>query len=428
MLNLALPVPASRLKRLFRLERFSCTNMKGTTVISKKATVAICATVGVALSGFAFAVPAQADPVSNSYSIVGSDTLEDVVSALVNGSSISGSFVRTTTLGSTLGSFDATGSDTILAKPGGMRFSRPNGSGDGAMALSRSISGAPYTGASQLHNGLINGVSTTVTDPAITTTSITGQVDIARSSSAGTPNSAGTLLYVPFGRDAIAVAYDSRSDNAAQTAFAAGLSASDLYALYNCTVTTVGGVTVTPYIPQAGSGTRKDFLKKIGIDTAGKGAIPSGNLKANGGCIVESQEHDATALVANSFMPMSVSRWIAMNTGASINKVGYGLISGVTLAGSEVSPVTGTGSSMAPNAAYYVDSVWGRDTYLVVEAAKVTSGASFDQNLADLIDPTKSTSLTNTNSTFATRSGAVKKKFGMLAPSTTTPFNVLATS
>lgn len=403
--------------------------MKGITVISKKATVAICATVGVALSGFAFAVPAQADPVSNSYAIVGSDTLEDVVSALVNGTSISGSFVRSTSVGSTLGSFDATGSSTIVSKPGGMRFSRPNGSGDGVKALSRSISGASYTGASQLHNGLVAGVSTTITDPQVTTSSITGMVDIARSSSAGTVAAGGALLYVPFGRDAIALAYDSRSDANAQTAFAAGLSATDLYALYNCSVTTVGGVTVTPYIPQSGSGTRKDFLKKIGIDTAGGGAIPSGNLKANGGCIVEAQEHDATTLVANSFMPMSVSRWIAMNTGASISKIGSGLLTGVTIGSpaAEVSPVTGTGTSMVPNSAYYADSVWGRDTYLVVEAAKVTAGAAFDQNLADLVDPTKGTSLTNT-STIVSRSGAVKKKFGFLAPSTTTPFNVNATS
>ena len=43
-------------------------------MISKKV-VAICAAFGVAISGAAIAVPAVAEPVSNSYAIVGSDTL-----------------------------------------------------------------------------------------------------------------------------------------------------------------------------------------------------------------------------------------------------------------------------------------------------------------------------------------------------------------
>jgi hypothetical protein len=140
-------------------------------VISKKA-IALCATVGVTLSGIALAAPAHAEPVSNSYSIVGSDTLEDVVGALANGTRITGSTVRITTSGSTLGSFDATGSPYISTKPSGVRFGRPNGSGDGVKALSRSIDGAAYT-------------SGTAGGPANVT--ITGQVDIARSSSAGTP-------------------------------------------------------------------------------------------------------------------------------------------------------------------------------------------------------------------------------------------------
>ncbi len=81
---------------------------KGTAVISKKA-VALCVTLGVAVSGIAIATPASADPVSNSYAIVGSDTLEDVVNALANGTNITGSFVRTAANGATIGSFDATG-------------------------------------------------------------------------------------------------------------------------------------------------------------------------------------------------------------------------------------------------------------------------------------------------------------------------------
>ena len=105
-------------------------------MISQKV-VALCAAFGVAVTGAAIAVPAVAEPVSNSYAIVGSDTLEDVVNGLVNGTNISGASVRSTVGGSTLGSFDATGNPCIITKPNGIRFGRPNGSGDGVKALSQ---------------------------------------------------------------------------------------------------------------------------------------------------------------------------------------------------------------------------------------------------------------------------------------------------
>jgi ABC-type phosphate transport system substrate-binding protein len=362
---------------------------KGITVISKKS-IALCATVGVAVSGFAFAVPAQADVVSNSYSIVGSDTLEDAVGALANGTTITGPTVRSTVNFTSIGSFDATGSSYIQTKNSGVRFGRPNGSGDGVKALSRSIDGAVYT-------------SGTAGSPANVV--ITGQVDIARSSSAGTANSAGELLYVPFGRDAIAYAYKGT------TTGIDALTASQMKSLYECSITTIGGNTVTPVIPQAGSGTRKDFLAKIGssetlLQTVGKG-----------GCVVEGQEHDANSMtvgMTNAVMPMAASRWVAMNTGASFDKT-----NGATL-GSLVSgqaPVTGTGSSMVPNALYYADTTWGRDTYLVVEYARVDStNGKYDANLAKLMDSTIANSLGNAQSTTTSKAGSVKKKFGFLAP------------
>jgi hypothetical protein len=362
-------------------------------VISKKKAIALCATVGVVLSGIVLVSPANAEPVSNSYSIVGSDTLEDVVSALVNGSTLSGSFVRTTAGGTTLGSFDATGTSYITTKPGGMRFGRPNGSGDGRTALLRSIDGAAYT-------------SGTIGAPAAVT--ISGQVDIARSSGAGTQDPAGSLVQVPFGRDAIAYAYDSAS-----TATGIGaISAAAMTSLYTCTITTIGGVTVTPVIPQPGSGTRKDFMSKIGVTDATLGA-----------CVTTGQEHDASSLAVNSVMPMSVSRWVAMNTGASFPKKKATTVLGSLV--TAVAPVTGTGTDMVPNKAYYDDSTWGRDTYLVVEFARVDpTSTAYDSKLADLLDPTKITSLTNTQATVAGQSGSLKKKFGILAPSVTTAVRI----
>jgi ABC-type phosphate transport system substrate-binding protein len=355
-------------------------------MFSKKA-IALCATVGVALSGFAIATPAFADPVSNSYTIVGSDTLEDVVSALANGTAITGSSVRSTVNKTSIGSFDATGSPYITTKSSGVRFGRPNGSGDGVKALSRSIDGAAYT-------------SGTTGSP--TNVIITGQVDIARSSSAGTANVNGELMYVPFGRDAIAYAYKGTANGID------GITASQMKSLYECSSGfQIGGTTVTPIIPQAGSGTRKDFLAKIGSSEALMLTV------GEGGCVVEGQEHDATSLTAESVMPMAVSRWIAMNTGASYDKRGTGTLGSLVTG---VAPVTGTGSSMVPNAPYYADTTWGRDTYLVVEYARVNSAdAKYDANLAKLLDSAQSTALTNTSSVVS-RAGAVKKKFGFLAP------------
>ncbi|MEC5150680.1 hypothetical protein [Cryobacterium sp. GrIS_2_6] len=361
-------------------------------MISKKA-IALCATVGVALTGFAIATPANAEPVSNSYVAVGSDTLEDVVSALANGSSLSGSSVRSTTLGgATVGSFDATGTAYITTRPSGIRFGRPNGSGDGRTALLRSIDGvATYT-------------SGTAGAPVV---AIPGQVDIARSSGSGTVDAAGSLIQVPFGRDAIAYAYDSASTDALDT-----IDAPTMLSLYTCSVRTLGTATITPILPQAGSGTRKDFMSKIGLTDA-----------TIGSCVTFGQEHDASTLAVNSIMPMSVSRWVAMNTGASFPKLKATTVIGSLVAGTPA--VTGTGAAMVPNQAYYNDSVWGRDTYLVVQYARVDpTNAAYDSQLAALLDPTKGTSLTNSQTTFASKAGSLKKKFGILAPSTTTAVRI----
>jgi ABC-type phosphate transport system substrate-binding protein len=373
-------------------------------VISKKV-VAFCAIFGVALTGALATVPATAEPVSNSYAIVGSDTLEDVVNGLVNGTGISGASFRSTVGGSTLGSFDATGNPCIITKPSGIRFGRPNGSGDGVKALSRSIDGANYT-------------SGTTTCPDNANRVITDQVDIARSSSGATANENGELLYVPFGRDAIAYAYHSGSTATGITT----LTKAQLTSIFQCSVRDLGGVTVTPVIPQAGSGTRKDFLGKLGItDNA---SLPT---VARGGCLVEGQEHDGNSLPgANSIMPMSASRWIAMQTGATQSKIGSAVITGIADVGH--APVTNSGAAMVPNASYYADSTWGRDTYLVVEYARVQSGnPKYDVNLATILNSTLDDSLTNVG-TLPFQAGAVKRKYGFLAPTSTTPFRVAKVS
>jgi hypothetical protein len=382
---------------------------KESLVISKKS-VAFAAIIGVALSGLALA-PAHAEPVSNGYSIVGSDTLEDVVNAIVNGSNLSGASVRLTTGGSTLGSFDATGSSTIITKPNGVRFGRPNGSGDGVKALSRSMDGASYT-------------SGTSGSP---TTTISGQVDIARSSSSGTSNSNGELVYIPFGRDAIAYAYGATDGTTASATNIDSLTLANLASLYTCGGSTTapsqqfGGQTVTAVLPQAGSGTRKDFLLKLGLLDSNKAELASVGAAITSGCVKIGQEHDASTLATNEVMPMSASRWIAMANGASVlKKSTVATITGVSSANGTVVPaVDGTGSALSPNAAYYAGSTWGRDTYVVVEFARIDStNVLFDANLANAVSTTNTKSLTyNGTNALNSTSLALKKKFGFLAPS-----------
>ncbi|GAA3883879.1 substrate-binding domain-containing protein [Leifsonia kafniensis] len=352
---------------------------------SRKA-LALCAVVGVTIAGLALSAPAQADPVSNSYALVGSDTLQDAGNALANGTNVTGTRVRAVAAdGTSIGSFDAFGSAAIQTKSSGVYFARPAGSGDGVKALSRSIDGAPYSVAGN-------------TTPAI---SITGQVDIARSSSgpasaAIDPN--GLLAYVPFGRDALSYAYNGTGLDQ--------LTGAQLKNIYECTLTVVNGVTVTPVLPQSGSGTAKFFLGAIGNPTLGSCVVP--NVAENDGTVLNA---------AGKIVPFSVASWVAQKNGAAQNRTGTATLLGSTQGATAA--FTGSGSSLVPNSAYYANSTWGRDTYVVVEYARITAGAQFDAGLAALVDRTKAKSLTNFAASITT-SGAVKTKFGFLAPSDTT--------
>ena len=346
---------------------------------------AVTTALGVLVAGGFAAGAAYAEPVSNSYVLVGSDTLQDVGNALANGTVITGTSVRVLGGGQTIGSFDAfpsTGAGSqIQTKPGGPTFLRPAGSGAGVNALRASITGNAYNGKT-----------------------ITGQVDIARSSSGPGTNATadGKLAYVPFGRDAVAYIY--KGGNAQW----ANLTAAQLKQIYEGTLTEVGGTPVTPRIPQSGSGTRSFFL----------GAIGNPTLKAG---IADAPENDASVLGNNEIIPFSVAGWVAQVTGASANN---------TVAGSNVSlgsplaaaPVTGTGAGTTPNSAYYANTTFGRDTYLVVERARITPGdAKYDKGLADLVDPTRAGSLTNFTAISSGSARRVKEKFGFQAPSQTAP-------
>jgi hypothetical protein len=353
--------------------------------VKTKKVVALCAVVGIALAGATIASPANADPVSNSYVMVGSDTLQDSSNALANGSSLSGAFVRVAGGTSSIGSFDAFGSAAIQTKPGGAYFARPAGSGDGVKALSYSIAGDKAFA--------VTGNST----PA---TNIGGQVDIARSSSSPTSVTGGVLEYFPFGRDAVSYAYSGTGLEQ--------ISAAQLKQIYECTLTVVNGVTVTPRLPQAASGTRSFFLKSIGSPALGSCVNQNETIAENDGSVLSG---------TGQIIPFSVASWIAQKNLAGQDRTGSASMGSTQGA---VAPFTGTGRALVPNASYYSTS-FGRDTYVVVEAARVDpDSAKYDANLADLVDRTKTKSLTNFSAS-PSSSGALKVKFGFLAPASTTP-------
>lgn len=359
--------------------------------------VALGAACGIAIAGVGVATSASAEPVSNSYSLVGSDTLQDSVNAIVNGTTITGATVRVTSNNKTLGNFDAFGSAAIQTKPTGAFFGRPAGSSAGVTALRASITGANYSG-----------------NAAVPARPILGQVDIARSSSGpgGNANANGLLAYVPYGRDAVGFAYKGGDSSWAN------LTAAQLKAIYECTTTTVGGVAVKPRIPQSGSGTRSFFLGAIGNPTLG-----SCVTDANG----TTPENDATVLGANELIPFSVANWVAQANGATgINTTtAAGVSFGSAVSGQAA--FTGTAPNLVPNSAYYSDATFGRDTYLVVEYARITpSDSKYDAALANLVNPGVNNSLTSFGS-LSSSVGAVKKKFGFLAPSSTNIQRAFAT-
>ena len=445
-------------------------------MLKTKKIVATVAVLGSAFAALSAGSVVYAEPVSNSYSIVGSDTLEDVVNAIVNGTAITGSTVRVTINGATLGSFDATGAPYVITKPGGVRFSRPNGSGEGFQALSASIGtsaaadalGNIFTSGTYQNKGeaSVSGSGGASMPTSLKNININGQVDISRSSSSdpkttkvsSASDATGTIVRVPFGRDAISIVMHPTLADAVCAAQSQGtvalgtcvpyLTAAQLMSLYETTsaspTLTINGTTIAfnPVVPQAGSGTRKDFLGKILTGSKDSNNQTAAFLAAEtAGYVRTGQEHDAisAAFIAagtSAIEPMSASRWIAMKNGASYDKSGNAVMGSIYTSGAVApavstlgaSPVVVTDGVYSPNVNYYADATWGRDVYLFVERARIdntftaggtiTAGSKYDANLFALLDPTLN-NLSNSQTTGASKVGKVKLAYGFLAPSST---------
>ena len=301
--------------------------------------VAAIVTAGVAFS----ALPAMADPTAGTFanlSGVGSDTIQDVLSGLA-------------TKIPAIGSYDATGSATVQTKADGPTFTRPVGSGAGVEALSASINS---TGSKMYKS-----------------TSITGQVDFARSSSGPSTAFSGTqLTFIPFAKDAVSFAVNAASDFPRD--IPVGTTAQDatgaftLRNIFRCVATNYtdadsNTVTIRPLLPQTGSGTRKFWLATLGLTEATKGS-----------CVTDVSnsviEHDGTFITgAGDIAPFSIAQYIAQGNHALLpttvverrGQAELGAIAGVK-------PVVGTtGGGVEMNPAF---SVY-RNVYNVVETARL---------------------------------------------------------
>lgn len=379
-----------------------------------KRIVAFGAAVGVALAGAGMASAANADPITDGYSIVGSDTLQDAVSALANGTTITGASVKVSGSGKSLASWDAFtlgvagGVGSIQTKAFGPVFDRPNGSGAGRNALIASVGGV--SGSAFTYN----------------TVNVKDQVDLARSSSVG--GTAGTLLtYVPFGQDAIGYAFKlgnatGGADAAAATNAINDLTKDQLTSIYSATSTSSAsavlsgtGFTLKPLGLQSSSGTWTTFLGKIGLSTTTLGAAVdtrSNSIPENDGRVLTPADNEI------QIIPLSVANYIGQSNGAArintFSGVSVGAIGGVAA-------FTGTAPSLVPSTSYYNSADWGRTVYIVVPTAKITSdNAAYDAGVAALVNSSSTTSLTYWGASGSpTTTKAVKAKFGFGAPTGT---------
>ena len=242
---------------------------------------------------------------------VGSDTTQDVMNGLADSAIVDGVKV--------LASYNAIGSATIAtnASAGCASVARPNGSGAGRTALLNSLNAGD------------------------------GCVQFARSSSLDTSASSQSLTYIPFATDAVSYAVTT-SSGVSRT-----LNMADLQKLYTCDVGYVGTSAVpasdaantfevTPVLPQAGSGTRKYWMGKMGISEA---QITAGtypciiNGTKNGQAI---EEHTGTVVDDKSLVPFSIAQYNSQATLVIADKRGRTVLGsiGTGTAGGSLTGVT----------------------------------------------------------------------------------------
>jgi hypothetical protein len=330
-------------------------------------TAAAIAVASVAAS--TLSLTANADPKQLSAFVgVGSDTTQDVVNALAghaNGNNYNPIQSSAASGKRQIISFDATpppgtSGACIIAKAGGPSFARPNGSSAGRRALSRAIDSTGFA-PGVCSPGAVN---------------IAGQVNFARSSAGPASGDVGTALtYIPFGRDGVSFA-TYRTDGGAVTA----LTPAQLTSLFSTGRQTINGVSVLPCGIQTGSGTFAFWNTALGVTaaqelaaTAECNALLGARAQENDGIDLKARGDAADAAVNGTqvVIGFSAAAFIAKTKQvaepAPPAGVSIGEITGVG------NPVVGAGATIAPNAAFYNNTTFGRNVYNVVSTPIIDS-------------------------------------------------------
>ena len=247
----------------------------------------ICAGIAVPMIGStAFADP-TGTPTYRQLAGVGSDTTQDVMNAMANVITIGGVKV--------LGSYNAVGTATIATKAAAacQTVARANGSGAGRTALLNSLTAAD------------------------------GCLDWSRSSSLNVTASTPGLTYIPYAIDGVSYAITPSSG------VPRGLALLDLQAIYKCDPAYVGtapNFTITPVLPQAGSGTRSFWETQMGITDANvnAGAYPCIINGTKNGVLIE--EHSGTVLDDKSLVPFSIPQYNSQSYGLVADKRGSAML------------------------------------------------------------------------------------------------------
>jgi ABC-type phosphate transport system substrate-binding protein len=324
----------------------------------KTLAVAIAATsAALALGSLGLTGTAKADPGSQKlYNAVGSNTTTDVLGALA-GQTVNGHNWATASGGdpagtlTNVGSYDATGStniEPITPEPNPSdngAFLRPNGSGAGAQALSASLDTA-----TPLHTWH--------------SSTIVGEIQFARASAGpAVPDSSGPLDYVPFARDAVGYIWVENG-----TVSLASLTDAQLISIYEGNQP-ISGVTIAPYLPQSGSGTRAFFISSVlGGATLGSDVVSNSTFEENTASVI-----GGLTLAAGhaALYPMSAGAWIAQVNGFSANTGTSTVHLGKP---DSISPTAaGNGGLLVPNPSFYSSSIYGRDLYNVFATSEVTA-------------------------------------------------------
>ncbi|HUF97341.1 MAG TPA: hypothetical protein VMM60_04370 [Ilumatobacter sp.] len=351
-------------------------------------TAAALAAVGAIAGVVAGGSPAQADPQQYTAPIFGfgSDTLQDITNAFA-GYSNGVNFTPLQTSASTgnrqIVSWDAFPANSCISpKVGGPTILRPNGSTNGTRIISAAFSPAADTwpfGATALCGGAKNPQ---------------GLVDFGRSSSApATVDASGALTYIPWGRDALSIAYLRPSGGAIVS-----ITAADVITLHSTGPQLIGGVPVIACGIQTGSGTYSSWMTALGLANPGgdntgtalcndAGGVPDvgGRLQENNGPdllakgpLLSSMMHPICDGVAGGvavscenaqlIVGFSASQYIARSNGVGTpapNLEGNPAISGLGRIDGQQA-VSGTIPNLVPVEDAYNSTTFGRDVYYVV--------------------------------------------------------------